>query len=172
MPTFKNSVLNPEFDNRLDRYVLGVRRVENDFTKLYELSASIPVMIDPLMEFDLQAWASKKSAVYINMAIADNYESIANALSDIGDNFVMDNIDSIPESPDKESLEELVLFILKREKDFSLPNGKIVDFSLGKCAMRTTGFPEYLEGKSINALRLRIPDPGKEMEYIQLYNVD
>lgn len=167
-----SSLLSPELDNQLDRYVTGVCRVENDFTKLYDLSASIPVVIDPLKEFDLQAWSFKESVAYINMATAKSYDNVANALSDIGYNFVMDNIDAIPEGPDKESLEELVRFILKREDYFPLPNGNTVDFSLGKCAMRTDSFPEYLAGKSVNVIWLRIPDPGQEMEYIQLFDFD
>ncbi len=166
-----DDLCSPDFDKKLDRVVLGVNRVENDFTKIYENGFSIPVMIDPLKEFDLHEWATREHAVYIDLATVESYDNVANSLFNIGHNFVMDNIDSIPDGPDKEYLEELVRFILKREIDFPLPNGKIADFSICKCAMRANAYPEYLAGKSLNAIWLRIPDPGKEMEYEQLYEL-
>ena len=66
---------------------------------------------------------------------------------------LLDNIDRIPDIPDKEDFEYLVRMALKRDY---LPTAKdrpidMLDFSKIKVGAKCSQFPDYLKGKSLQA---------------------
>lgn len=76
------------------------------------------------------------------------------------DGIMLDNIDRIPDNKDKEYWQEFVRFALKKESDFPLDqttgvNCGIIDFDKLHIAARSiSGFPEYLDGKSLQIIRI------------------
>ncbi|MDE6027800.1 MAG: hypothetical protein K2G23_07005, partial [Muribaculaceae bacterium] len=71
------------------------------------------------------------------------------------DGLLIDNIDSIPDNEDREYWEEFVRFALKREDDFPLTGtNSYIDFSSLHIAVHCGHYPHYLEGKSLQAIRI------------------
>ncbi|MCM1224451.1 MAG: hypothetical protein NC548_59380, partial [Lachnospiraceae bacterium] len=68
------------------------------------------------------------------------------------DGLIFDNVDLIPENPDKDKLEQMVISALRREDDLQiLPSVKPIPFDKMMIAVRCKDFPEYLHGKSLQA---------------------
>lgn len=99
---------------------------------------------------------------YIDLADCKegDYEHIANALSspqfDGWEGIMFDNIDLIPNISDKEYLEELVRFALKREEDYPFSSNPSLDFSSLMIGAKCREIPDYLKGKSLQTIIINI----------------
>lgn len=75
-------------------------------------------------------------------------------------NILFDHIDQIPDIPDKEDLEFLVYMALKRDL-LPLEQGMCVselDFSQMMIGAKCSEFPDYLKGKSLQAIFISVND--------------
>ncbi len=76
------------------------------------------------------------------------------------ENILFDHIDQIPDIPDKEDLEFLVYMALKRDL-LPLEQGMCVsesDFSQMMIGAKCSEFPDYLKGKSLQAIFISVND--------------
>lgn len=96
---------------------------------------------------------------YINLALASNgdYTLFCKLLSQRRYNgLLLDNIDRIPDNADREFWEEFVRFALKREHEVPIPNYAggdfLINFDEMHIAARCMEMPEFLEGKSLQAV--------------------
>lgn len=148
-------------DPALDRYITEVAPVVKRFEEAFDQGVCVPVLIDPLDEVNMNEIAAEKGAKYYDLESVskEEYEPFARSLANHG-SYIFDNIDKISEGPQKEYFVELVRFILKREDDFPVSEKVYVDFSYKRIGARCAAIPDYLAGKSTNALYLPIPAPG------------
>lgn len=73
------------------------------------------------------------------------------------DGLLIDNVDKIPDNPDREDWEEFVRFALKRESEYQmLPFGDCINFNEMHIAVRSKEYPGYLKGKSLQMIIIGI----------------
>lgn len=157
------SILNENYidEPKLDRYVTEVAPVVKSFEESFDQGIVVPVLIDPLDEVNMYKLAAEKGAKYYNLESVskDDYGRFARSLANY-DSYILDNIDKISEGPQKEYLEELVRFVLKREDEFPVSENVYVDFSKKKIGARCANVPDYTIGKSAIAQNFHIPALG------------
>ena len=69
---------------------------------------------------------------------------------------MFDNIDLIPNISDKEYLEELVRFALKREDNYPLSGNSAIDFNSLMIGAKCREIPDYLKGKSLQTIIINV----------------
>lgn len=140
--------LQPE-DDTLDREI----EKRNELNFYFNQKVMSVLVIDPDSEMSL-AGLKKETGKYLKYfdlsRCADgDYKRILKALHIGYDGLLFDNVDRIPDISDKEEIEELVRFSLKREQGFPLPNGDLLNFNELAIAVRCREYPQYLIGKSL-----------------------
>lgn len=144
---------------RLDR--IAPARVE--FDRIFQGKTCSALVIDP---DDLFTLTGSPLIKYIDLSQCSegDYRLIGRALSspqfDGMEGILFDNVDRIPDIADKESLEELVRFALKREDGFPLPcnseSDGVIDFGNLHVGARCSEIPDYLKGKSLQAIFINV----------------
>ena len=147
--------------DNLDR-IVPARKELHDVMK-GKISSALVVDKDNLLSFITECTFGDDILIkYIDLADCKegDYEHIANALSspqfDGWEGIMFDNIDLIPDISDKEYLEELVRFALKRDVDFPFTGNPSLDFSSLLIGAKCRQYPDYLKGKSLQTIIINI----------------
>lgn len=151
--------LDPNLEDKLDRYIETQYWFERAF-KSRNISAMV---IDPKEEFPLKGYADSRFGEmfikYFDLAecTEGDFRLIAKLMNQyvadgesMIDGLMFDNIDRIPEISDKEDIEQLVLYALKRDDDWRpIIPGQAIPFSKMMIAARCKTYPDYLKGESL-----------------------
>lgn len=153
--------LDPNLEDKLDRYI----ETQYWFERAFKSKFISAVIIDPKEEFPLKGYADSRFGEmfikYFDLSECKegDYRLIAKFIvqyvadgESMIDGLIFDNIDRIPEISDKEEIEQMVLYALKRDDDWRpvIP-GPTIPFSKMMIASRCKEFPAYLLGKSLQA---------------------
>lgn len=159
------SVLNIEDINRkLENFVERVRPKILLFKEFFlgkVLSAVIVCSDDDfsLSHFHNTEVPNKERIAYFDLSnVTDgDYKLILKSLScNTKEGVLFDNIDRIPDISDKEDFEYLVQMALKRD---ILPTDRgILDFNDLMVGAKCSEYPDYLRGKSLQAITISVKD--------------
>ena len=160
------SVLNNEdLDRQQTREVEVVQQVKIDFEKDFN-SGRIPVLlIDPQHEIDVRKVAEENNALYIDLsrridypmlcwivrfatsieydAVKSEYILCPQKVRETH-SLIFDNIDNIPDTENKEYIQYLVKYALRKEDEVPTPDNTSVSFFNYKIGARCRHAPDYL----------------------------
>ena len=138
------SILNPEELNaQIERAVEVVYPVEKEFEKQFK-EGNVPVLlIDPLHEIDVRKLAEENNARYIDLSTPIDYPQLCRIALD-NRSIIFDNIDNIPDTEDREYIQYLVKYALRKEDEVPTPDNTSVSFSNYKIGARCRQAPDYL----------------------------
>ncbi|MDE6551768.1 MAG: hypothetical protein K2K98_02230 [Muribaculaceae bacterium] len=138
------SILNPEELNaQIERAVEVVYPVEKDFKKQFN-DGNVPVLlIDPRHEIDVRKVAEENNALYIDLSTPIDYPQLCRIALD-NRSIIFDNIDNIPDTEDREYIQYLVKYALRKEEDVPTPDNTYFSFTNRRIGARCRQAPDYL----------------------------
>ena len=138
------SVLNNEdLDRQQTREVEVVQQVKIDFEKDFN-SGRIPVLlIDPQHEIDVRKLAEENNALYMDLSTPIDYPQLCRIALD-NRSIIFDNIDNIPDTEDREDIQYLVKYALRKEEDVPTPYNTSISFINHRIGARCRQTPDYL----------------------------
>ena len=138
------SILNPEELNaQIERAVEVVYPVEKEFEKQFK-EGNVPVLlIDPLHEIDVRKVAEENNALYMDLSKPIDYPQLCRIVKDCT-SIIFDNIDRIPDTEDKEDIQYLVKYALRKEDEVPTPLNASLSFADYKIGARCSQKPGYL----------------------------
>ena len=162
------SILNiEELEQNLDYYVFKVAPKIQLFKEnlLDKVLSSVIICSDKdcsLREESRYNMPPDVYFIYFDLAQVKegDYSRIIKKMSYRYENILFDHIDQIPDIPDKEDLEFLVYMALKMDL-LPLEQGMCVselDFSQMMIGAKCSEFPDYLKGKSLQAIFISVND--------------
>ncbi|MDE5877191.1 MAG: hypothetical protein K2H47_06825 [Muribaculaceae bacterium] len=164
------SVLSPDIEQqneeKLNRMLYGVNPVKRLISSL--LITSDVLLIKPEIEIDvreiLEGIYPKNTIKEFSFISVKSFRDILAQLWQAQQNgyktWIFRYIDSIPDSPDHEAIEEMIRIGLKPE-GFPFSDGEI-DFENTRILATCSNYPEYLAGKSIGAIVIDVPNEIEE----------
>lgn len=152
MSILNEEELNKKVEDRVER----ILPKESELKKVFHDKVLSVLLIDPDNDIPITKLENEEGLFtkYFDLAQCTDgdYSLILKTLRHGCEGLWLDNVDSIPDISDKEDIEELVLFALKREPAFPLPDIEAISFNDLAIAARCRKYPEYLNGKSLQAL--------------------
>ena len=138
------SVLNPEaLDRQIDRAMATINPIEKDFSKSFGDGYATVLLIDAQREIDLLKVAEENGALYIDLARPIDYLMLCRIVQD-ADSIIFDSIDMIPETEDKEDIQYLVKYALRKDDEVPTPLNTILSFCDYRIGARCRQSPAYL----------------------------
>lgn len=138
------SILNSEdLDRQLVRAQETINRIEKDFSKSFSDGYAPVLLVDPQREIDLLKAAEENGALYIDLSRPIDYLRLCRIVQD-ADSIIFDNIDRIPDSEDKEDIQYLVKYALRKEDEVPTPFNTTLSFSDYKIGARGRQNSGYL----------------------------
>lgn len=149
-------VFDDNFDERIVRHAELCRLID-EFVQIFNQGVCSALLIDSDDEIPLGGdeaiiqTRSKEPLCYFDLSACKDgdYRLILRELTapqvNLYGGVLFDNIDRIPDIPERESLEQLVLYAMKRDT-FPAGSDKIISFDRLNIGARSHIYPIYLEG--------------------------
>ena len=153
------SILNQEqLDAQITREVEVVNPIRIHFQDVFRKGITPVLLIDPKNEIDVSSIAETDKAHYIDLSQPLDYPTICRIVKD-ATAIIFDNIDKIPESDNKEYIQNLVKYALRNEDEVPTSNNTSISFTNYRVGASCAKDPDYLyEGSAAMPLTLVVPE--------------